>query len=70
VNNVAPFVFYHSTRFLLICGGAMEMVLDYGGAKFLGCVMLCFFFVVVVFSWSMDAIGGLGLFSFIAKVGG
>jgi hypothetical protein len=30
---------------------------------------VCFFFVVV-FSWSMDAIGGLGLFSFIAKVGG
>ncbi len=48
----------------------MEILLDYGGAKFLGCVMLCFFFFVVVFSWSMDAVGGLGSFSFIAKVGG
>jgi hypothetical protein len=35
---------------LLICGGAMEMMLDYGGAKFLGRAMLCFFFFVVVFS--------------------
>jgi hypothetical protein len=32
--------------------------------------MLCFFFFVVVFSWSMDAIGGFGLFSFIANIGG
>jgi hypothetical protein len=48
----------------------MEMMLDYGGAKFLVCAMLCFFFFVVVFSWCMDVIGGLGLFSFIAKVGG
>jgi hypothetical protein len=44
------------------------MVLDYSGAKFLRCVMFVFF--LFCFSWSMDAIGGLGLFSFIAKVGG
>jgi len=29
---------------LLIFGGVMEMVFVYGGARFLGRVMMCFFF--------------------------
>jgi len=28
---------------LLIFGGTMEMVFVYGGGRFLGCVMMCYF---------------------------
>ncbi len=33
---VVIFFFHHLMKFLLICGGVMEMVFDYGGARFLG----------------------------------
>jgi hypothetical protein len=46
-------------EFLLICGVTMEMVLNYDGARFLGCFMLYFYFFIFIFSWSMDALGGL-----------
>jgi len=36
----------------------MEMVFVYGGARFLGRVMMCFFFLVVL-SWNVNAIGRL-----------
>jgi hypothetical protein len=49
------FVFHHLVGRLVIFGGAMEMVFVYGGARFLGCVIV----FLVVFSWNVDAIGGL-----------
>jgi len=37
------FFFHHLMGCLLISVGAMEMVFVYGGARFLGCVMTCYF---------------------------
>lgn len=42
---------------MLVCDGAMEMVLNYGGVRFLG-YALQFFLFFVVLSWNVD-IGGL-----------
>jgi hypothetical protein len=52
------FFFHHLMGCLLISGGTMEMVFVYGGARFLGCVMMCYF-IFCCFSWNVDAIGGL-----------
>jgi uncharacterized BrkB/YihY/UPF0761 family membrane protein len=43
-------------KFLLICGEVMEMVFDYGGARFLGCVTLIFVVFLVVYAWSVDVV--------------
>ncbi len=48
--------FHHLMKFLSICGEVMEMVFDYGGARFLGCVTLIFVVFLVVYAWSVDVV--------------
>jgi hypothetical protein len=50
---VVIFLFHHLVNFLLICGGVMEMVFDYDGAKFLGYVTIIFVVFLVVYAWSV-----------------
>lgn len=41
-KNYQYFCFSSFNEIFLICVGTMEMALDYDGARFLGCNMLCF----------------------------